>query len=170
MCTTTAVALSFTASSLSLGHFRRHAVEGVPRELFETVVKNTPFTQNDNDLVKAVILHEYTNHTGPDSPFANRDSWIHVLNDAMMLAPAVYTAKAYAQAGTPTYLYVFTHHSKFSIYPDYIGVTHTSEIAYVFGSPFKFVKAFTSTTGFTQEEVELSRTVMRLWTNFAKYG
>lgn len=77
------------------------------------------------------------------------------------LCPIVYR---YAQAGGKIYTYDFTHRSSLSLWPKWMGVTHNSEIAYVFGIPQN------PSLGFTEEEVNLSRRMMKHWANFARTG
>lgn len=77
------------------------------------------------------------------------------------LCPIVYR---YTQAGGKIYTYDFTHRSSLNSWPKWMGVTHTSEIAFVFGIPQN------PALGFTEEEVNLSRRMMKHWANFARTG
>lgn len=52
---------------------------------------------------------------------------------------------------------------------------HSVELNYVFGAPFSghFADEMTingTVEGFSEEQRQLSRHIMRLWTNFAKFG
>ncbi|XP_046331815.2 acetylcholinesterase-like isoform X2 [Haliotis rufescens] len=64
----------------------------------------------------------------------------------------------------PTYVYSFNHRLSVSPYPQWIGATHWYDVEFVFGL------CLGKSMGCTQEEVELSKTIMTYWTNFAKSG
>jgi len=49
-------------------------------------------------------------------------------------------------------------------WPRWTGVMHADEISYIFGEPLD------SSKGYTHEEVQLSKRMMRYWANFAKMG
>lgn len=77
------------------------------------------------------------------------------------------------QIGLPPYVYVFNHRPVYSTLPDWIGVAHGMDLALVFGAPFKnipdlFVNALTKKYSEIDKGVNLY--IMRLWTDFAKYG
>lgn len=86
---------------------------------------------------------------------------IEIKKKTKQLCPIVYR---YAQAGGKIYTYDFTHRSSLNLWPKWMGVTHNSEIAYVFGIPQN------PSLGFTEEEVNLSRRMMKHWANFARTG
>ncbi|XP_046549298.1 cholinesterase 1-like [Haliotis rubra] len=64
----------------------------------------------------------------------------------------------------PTYVYSFNHRLSVSPFPQWIGATHWYEVDFVFGWVLE------KSLGCTEEEMELSRTIMTYWTNFAKSG
>ncbi|XP_046549283.1 cholinesterase 1-like [Haliotis rubra] len=64
----------------------------------------------------------------------------------------------------PTYVYSFNHRLSVSPFPQWIGATHSYELDFVFGWVLE------KSLGCTEEEMELSRTIMTYWTNFAKSG
>ncbi|XP_067653683.1 cholinesterase-like [Haliotis asinina] len=64
----------------------------------------------------------------------------------------------------PTYVYSFNHRLSVSPFPQWIGATHAYELDFMFGW------VLDKSLGCTDEEMELSRTVMSYWTNFAKSG
>ncbi|XP_067653575.1 acetylcholinesterase-like isoform X2 [Haliotis asinina] len=64
----------------------------------------------------------------------------------------------------PTYVYSFNHRLSVSTFPQWIGAAHMYELDFVFGW------ALEKSLGCTEEEVELSKTIMTYWTNFAKSG
>ncbi|XP_067653426.1 acetylcholinesterase-like [Haliotis asinina] len=64
----------------------------------------------------------------------------------------------------PTYVYSFRHPLSISPNPQWMGAAHWYELDFVFGLVLE------KSLGCTEEEVELSRTIMTYWTNFAKSG
>lgn len=85
----------------------------------------------------------------------------------------LYTIPLNHQGGLPSYVYVFNHRPVYSTLPDWIGVAHGMDLALVFGAPFKnipdpFVNAVTNK--YSEIDKGMSLYIMRLWTDFAKYG
>jgi acetylcholinesterase len=70
----------------------------------------------------------------------------------------------YAETGNYVYYYYFTHRSTVHHWPTWTGVMHADEINYVFGEPLDPARKY------AQNEIELSRLMMRYWANFAKTG
>ena len=80
----------------------------------------------------------------------------------------------YEQAGRQPYVYLFDHRPEYSPLPDWFGVVHGAEIPFVFGEPFKsIVSSYITTfvaTNYSETEKGFSSYVMKMWTDFAKYG
>ena len=133
-------------------------------------LRHTP--DDDNELVKAAIVQQYTKHGLPQTPENVREQIMDFFGDSVFIAPTALTLGAFAASGNPGYLYIFNHRSKYSVWPEWVGINHADELPYVFGAPFQ--NPLTSenplTTGFTEMEKGLSQFMMKLWTNFAKSG
>ncbi|XP_065070488.1 carboxylesterase 5A-like [Rhopilema esculentum] len=83
-------------------------------------------------------------------------------------------ADAWAKTGAKTYLYHFTHMPKYARVPTW-GVAHAIEIDFIFGKALYSIadpKRYSGTlvANFTSEERNISRTMMGMWTDFAKTG
>ena len=76
------------------------------------------------------------------------------------------------QAGASLYVYVFEHRPDFSPFPGWTGAVHGADIGFVFGAPFKHMCSLVDffTPKFSEIEKGLSLYVMKLWTDFAKFG
>lgn len=77
------------------------------------------------------------------------------------------------QGGRPPYVYVFDHRPVYSRIPDWTGVVHAMDVGFVFGAPFKNIQdPFVNMMAMKYSEIEkgLSLYIMKLWTDFAKYG
>lgn len=85
----------------------------------------------------------------------------HLLYDSAVVA----FADRLAQAGDKVYRYRFLHRPSFSHYPDFISAAQGDEVLFVFG----LVEDPTIQTA-TDDEVRLSRRMMKAWSNFAKTG
>ena len=82
-----------------------------------------------------------------------------------MVAPTVDLAMLASKHHPDVYQYHFNTHDSY----------HSNELNFVFGAPFSGefadeMNTENSNKTFTEREKNLSVTVMRLWTNFAKYG
>ncbi|CAH8455965.1 unnamed protein product [Heterobilharzia americana] len=71
--------------------------------------------------------------------------------------------------GAKVFLYHFNKRTQSLPLPNWTGVMHGYEIEYVFGMPNdpEFSKQFYA---FTDEEKQISSSIMKMWTNFAKTG
>ena len=83
-------------------------------------------------------------------------------------------ATTWATTGAKTYLYHFTHMPKYARVPA-LGVAHAIEIDFIFGKALYSIadpKRYSGilVANFTSEERNISRTMMRMWTDFAKTG
>ena len=79
----------------------------------------------------------------------------------------------FKQGRRPPYVYVFDHRPVHSLTPDWVGVVHAMDVGFVFGAPFKNIRdPFVNMMVTTYSEIEkgLSFYIMKMWTDFAKYG
>ena len=68
---------------------------------------------------------------------------------------------------------MFDHLAVYSPLPEWFGTVHGMDIPFVFGAPFKSISEplFNKlATRFSDIEKGLSLYVMKMWTDFAKYG
>ena len=87
-----------------------------------------------------------------------------------MVAPVVQTAAILSRQRVPVYLYKFNQRSRHTR-PSWWGSYHSIELDYVFGSPFTgYDIAVDKYVNHTDEDRQLSRRIMKLWTDFAKFG
>ena len=79
----------------------------------------------------------------------------------------------FTQGGRPPYVYLFDHRPVHTLVPDWTGVVHSMDVPFVFGAPFKNINdPFVNFMVNKYSEIEkgLSFYIMKLWTDFAKYG
>ena len=76
------------------------------------------------------------------------------------------------QANNSVYFYVFEHRPDFSQLPEVTGAIHGDDIGFVFGAPFAKISPLVEsfTPRYSDIETGLSRYIMKLWTDFAKFG
>ncbi|XP_069073065.1 cocaine esterase-like [Pleurodeles waltl] len=116
-----------------------------------------------------ILLDEYIGDT--TDPQQIRNGFVEALADALFVVPAVKTAKLYRESGHPVYMYEFQHRASVydDIRPKFVKADHGDEIGFVLGGPFLMneVKIIEEAT---DEEKQLSRTLMKYWANFARNG
>ncbi|NXU51604.1 SASB hydrolase, partial [Turnix velox] len=100
-----------------------------------------------------------------ENPAQVRDGVLDAMGDSFFVFSSVEVARYHRDAGNPVYFYEYQHRQSWAsnIMPDYVKADHGAEIAFVFGRPFLIGQA-------TKEEEQLSRNIMRYWTNFARNG
>ncbi|XP_063468749.1 liver carboxylesterase 1 isoform X3 [Symphalangus syndactylus] len=102
---------------------------------------------------------------GTDDPVKKKDLFLDLLADVMFGVPSVIVARNHRDAGAPTYVYEFQYHPSFSsdMKPKTVIGDHGDELFSVFGAPFL-------KEGASEEEIRLSKMVMKFWANFARNG
>ncbi|XP_022828122.1 uncharacterized protein LOC111357589 [Spodoptera litura] len=99
----------------------------------------------------------------------NRDVILNMFSDARTLAPVIRFANYQSQANRQSYFYVFGHNSISSDYAALNKSVQGEELPYVFGVPLGVTNTHFN-PDYTQQEKLLSEVIMRMWTNFVKYG
>ncbi|KAM7011214.1 fatty acyl-CoA hydrolase precursor, medium chain-like [Passerculus sandwichensis] len=140
-------------------------VDGLDKDVARQILQST-LAILIKGLTSEVVDRVYKEYMGDaESPAQVRDGLLDAMGDVYFVTPTVEVARSHRDAGNPVYFYEFQHRpsSVEGLVPEFVKADHGAEIAFVFGKPFL-------AGGATKEENELSRTVMRYWTNFAKNG
>ncbi|XP_064239241.1 carboxylesterase 3 [Aotus nancymaae] len=113
-------------------------------------------------------------HIGSDlDPQATSQAFQELMGDLLMNVPTFSFSRHLRDAGSPVFFYEFQHRpSSFAkIKPAWVKADHGAETAFVFGGPFltdeSSLLAFPEAT---EEEKQLSLTMMAQWTRFARTG
>ena len=93
-----------------------------------------------------------------------RDAIDLAVGDYSFTCPSTDFAMAYAKAGNQVYYYRFEERASNNPFPDWMGVLHGDEIAYIFGIPLD------PSFGYSSREAAMSKRVMEFWANFARTG
>ncbi|XP_046823958.1 acetylcholinesterase-like isoform X2 [Vespa crabro] len=134
----------------------------VTREQFVNAVSElNPYV---NQIGRNAIIYEYTDWLHPEDPDINRDAIDKLVGDYQFTCNVNEFAGRYADTDNTVYMYYYKHRSANNPWPKWTGVMHADEINYIFGEPLD------STKGYTQEEILLSKRMMKYWANFAKSG
>ncbi|CAK9815303.1 Ace [Anthophora plagiata] len=134
----------------------------VSREQFVSAVSElNPYV---NQIGRHAIIYEYTDWLRPDDPHVNRDALDKIVGDYQFTCNVNEFAGRYADTKNTVYMYYYKHRSANNPWPRWTGVMHADEISYIFGEPLD------PTKGYSSEEVNLSKRMMRYWANFAKTG
>ncbi|KAL9970952.1 hypothetical protein ACROYT_G023418 [Oculina patagonica] len=149
--------------------------DGMKPNMFESFVKDGKFkyAREKSKLLEEIIFLEYTNHTDPKDKIAVRQAMMDCSGHAGFVAPPLLEAKALAKNGRAPYVYLFNHRPVYTVLPDWMGVVHAMDIPFVFGAPFKNIHdpfVTMMVTKYSEIEKGLSLFMMKLWTDFAKYG
>uniref|UniRef100_A0A8C0WZI3 Carboxylic ester hydrolase n=1 Tax=Castor canadensis TaxID=51338 RepID=A0A8C0WZI3_CASCN len=102
---------------------------------------------------------------GTDDLFKKKDLFLDLIADVMFGVPSVIVSCVHRDAGAPTYMYEFQYRPSFSsdLRPKTVIADHGDELFSVFGAPFL-------KDGASEEEMNLSKMVMKFWANFARTG
>uniref|UniRef100_H0VU94 Carboxylic ester hydrolase n=1 Tax=Cavia porcellus TaxID=10141 RepID=H0VU94_CAVPO len=121
-----------------------------------------PFANVAEELT-AVATEKYLGKT--DDLVKKRELFLDLMGDLMFGVPSVIVARGHRDAGAPTYMYEFQYRPIFSsdLKPKTVIGDHGDEVFSVLGTPL--VKE-----GASEEEINLSKMVMKFWANFARTG
>ncbi|XP_078390362.1 bile salt-activated lipase-like [Cetorhinus maximus] len=139
---------------------------GIDQAKFRTAVEKVMGSLGEAAVESAIF--EYTDWENP-TQLSRRKGLSQLYTDFEFCSPAFSSAQKHAMISgnaSRTYAYQFSYPSKMPnvIWPEWIGALHTEELQYLFGRPFSMSKSYNN------QERELSKTMMRYWTNFAKTG
>ncbi|XP_052022416.1 carboxylesterase 1F [Apodemus sylvaticus] len=114
------------------------------------------------DIIPAA-LEKYTK--GSDDPVAIKDGVLDLVGDMLFGVPSVIVSRDHRDAGAPTYMYEFQYYPSFSSpqRPKNVVGDHADEVYSVFGAPIL-------RDGASEEEIKLSKMMMKFWANFARNG
>ncbi|XP_062033746.1 liver carboxylesterase 1-like [Lepus europaeus] len=128
----------------------------------ELLWKSYPIVNISKELTP-VATEKYLGRT--DDLIKKKDLFLDLIGDVLFGVPSVIVARHHRDAGAPTYMYEFQYRPSFSpdMKPKMVIGDHGDEVFSVFGVPF-------FTEGVSEEEVQLSKTVMKYWANFARNG
>ncbi|XP_057609661.1 carboxylesterase 1D-like [Chionomys nivalis] len=100
-----------------------------------------------------------------DDPAKKKNMFLDIFADVVFNIPSVMVSRGHRDAGAPTYMYKFEYRPSFvsNMRPKSVIGDHGDELFSVFGSPFL-------KDGASEEEINLSKTVMKFWANFARNG
>nr|XP_004664926.2 carboxylesterase 1E-like isoform X1 [Jaculus jaculus] len=102
---------------------------------------------------------------GSNDPVKNRELLLELIGDVVFGVPSVIVSRGHRDAGAPTYMYEFQYCPSFSsdMRPKTVIGDHGDEVYSVFGAPIL-------REGASEEELNLSKMVMKFWANFARNG
>ncbi|XP_036044070.1 carboxylesterase 1F-like isoform X2 [Onychomys torridus] len=110
-----------------------------------------------------VAIEKYVK--GSNEPVKIRDGILELIGDVTFCIPSVTVARGHRATGAPTYMYEFQYHPSFSSHarPKNVVGDHGDEVYSVFGAPLL-------RGGASEEELKLSKMMMKFWANFARNG
>jgi len=119
------------------------------------------FPYLDKDVFGKRVLDVYVGNE--TDPLKIREAAVDMVSDFTFISPIVLEAQAMAKKnqGHKNYLYKFDYRSSFATTPDWVGVNHGAEVAFVFGL---------RRPDATDEDKKVSEMTLTMWINFAKYG
>ncbi|XP_074149549.1 liver carboxylesterase 1-like [Sminthopsis crassicaudata] len=133
------------------------------QETATTLLWNSyPFVKIPRDLTP-VITEKYLGVT--EDPVKKKGRFLDMIGDLMFGIPSILVAQLHRASGAPTYMYQFQHRPSIwgNLKPATVKADHGDDIFFVFGIPL-------GKESFPEEEKELSRKMMKYWSNFARNG
>ena len=144
---------------------------GLSRSNFTKTVHSFKFFRDLNRVITEAIVYLYTDWSNITDPYRNRRMFVDLGSDAMFIAPAVKSAKVIAKKTSKVYMYQLQYRFDTIVskpVPSWSRAYHGADIAVLFGQSFYQAAIFNSSV-YTKDG-NFSRTVITMWTNFAKSG
>lgn len=123
---------------------------------------------SDDVIIVKSLIQQYTNWSNPYDPISRRSYFLDLLKDISYTPAVVEALNAHVKFGGSgrSYMYQFHHKPSFSPSPDWIkGANHEEELPFVLPGCRRF-----GDNQLTSDETQLSKKMMKLWTQFAKTG
>ncbi|NXJ73183.1 EST5A Carboxylesterase, partial [Trogon melanurus] len=116
-----------------------------------------------------MIVDEYLGNT--DDPAELRNRYLDMLGDVVLVMPSIRALNYHRESGAPAYFFEYQHRSTayWDSKPEYVKADHGDEVGFVFGGPY-LAGDIQLCSEVTEEEKNLSRTLMKYWANFARNG
>nr|XP_047924753.1 fatty acyl-CoA hydrolase precursor, medium chain-like isoform X4 [Anser cygnoides] len=116
-----------------------------------------------------MIMDEYLGNI--DDPAELRDQFLDLLGDVGFVVPSIKALNYHKESGAPTYFFEYQHRptAYWDIKPEYVKADHGDEVGFVFGGPY-LAGDIGLRDEATEEEKNLSKTLMKYWANFARNG
>ncbi|XP_010610490.1 carboxylesterase 3 [Fukomys damarensis] len=146
-------------------------MEQMSREHIPDLLKPFLASLNIPPEMMSMVIDQYLGNDSDAQP--RREDFQELAGDIVFNIPALNFSRQLQGSGTPIFFYEFQHvPSSFAkIKPPWVKADHAAEIAFMFGGPFLMdentLLAFPEAT---EEEKQLSLTMMAQWAHFARTG
>lgn len=123
-------------------------------------------------VLQEAIIHQYSDWSDPENSETIFARTINLFSDIVFNAAITKTATSHSDSGEDgsLYFYLFDYPSPISDL-DFPGAQHFDEVGYTLGFPPWFAARYPARNlNISQTEIDLSKAIMKYWTNFAKTG
>ncbi|XP_045169105.2 carboxylesterase 5A-like [Mercenaria mercenaria] len=130
------------------------------------------FPENNETIIRDAVVAEYTNWENPEDEYMIREEFLAMHADFTFTDPLYRTLDYHAPSASNTYMYYFDEVSLNHLFchmPWFEKLGHGDEIPFIFG--FKNADHLAEWKFYANKwEEQLSKSVIKLWSNFAKTG
>ncbi|XP_061450123.1 fatty acyl-CoA hydrolase precursor, medium chain-like isoform X2 [Rhineura floridana] len=143
--------------------------EGMDKETITAAFQQTASLLRLPPESVKMILDEYLGDTKDRAKL--RDRFLDMMGDIIFVLPALQVARYHRDFGAAVFFYEFQHRPTAfkDTKPDFVKADHGDELGFVFGAPFLRSDSVIISDS-TEDEKQLSRTIMKYWGNFARNG
>jgi len=120
-----------------------------------------------NELGEQAAKMMYMDWLYPNNEMQYKDAMDQIVSDYHITCPIIRLAKIQSTCRN-VFLYHFDYRISSNPWPEWLGVMHGYEIELAFGMPLYTQSQFT--VPYNEKDKEVSRRMVKYWTNFAKYG
>ncbi|GFR08045.1 acetylcholinesterase-1, partial [Trichonephila clavata] len=114
-------------------------------------------------------LEALINYYLPDDLEENAFDYIRqqtytAFGDVFFLCTDIYYSEKCTEQGKKVYFYVWRHRPSTAVWAPWMGVTHFTEVQFVFGQPLQ------NPSRYEASEIQLSEEMIKIWSSFVKTG
>ena len=149
------------------------------KELVPAAIYTGMDTKHISELLKDIVIHEYTNWDNTDTTEKVKDALVKVYSDFLFNVPTYETVayhRAIAEDYKNTYMYTFSIRPSIFFLPTPTwarGPNHADELEYLFYAERGGIMSHVlGKEGYVPQdwEIEVAKYMMTMWSNFAKTG
>lgn len=139
------------------------AGKGVLASYNKTLILFLSYRKENAKLVADALEFMYTPWPDNRDEYALRSQLVDLVSDYVFVAPSFETAEMHSKFA-PVHVYEFTHRSKLSFFPEWMGVVHGENLVYELGIPMLPRIPLT----FDATDRNVSRLFMGMYVDFAR--
>ena len=121
------------------------------------------YPNTSSNEIKNALIYRYTNWSDIENNKYYNDNLDYAVGDYSYMSPCIQLVDFYSKNNLKVYQYYFTHHNSLPNHPDWWGVAHADDLAFVYGKPLA------TDSKYSDSDKKVSKIFINYWNNFVRY-